>query len=315
MAIDDTPFGKALDKVKDAAVKTATDALSKVGIKLKGASGKTNQARGQASIQDQVNASLDNDWRVRLTIANGAKYLYGDANNKILEPLRGKGIIFPYTPNVSVTYTANYDASNIQHSNFKIFQYQNSAVEQVTIGCDFTAQDINEAQYILAVIHFLRSATKMFYGRDEDPVAGTPPPLVYLTGFGNYQFEGHPMVINSFNYQLPTDVDYIPAFNPYNASNEAPTGGASAPTTSEARANSGDTKVAPGGNPAPAPLTSKPQGSGATSVTWVPTKINIQFTAFPVVARNDISNSFSFKDYANGKLLQGSKRPNKAGVW
>jgi hypothetical protein len=46
--------------------------------------------------------------------------------------------------------------------------------------------------------------------------------------------------------------------------------------------------------------------------TYVPTKIQISITAVPVVTRNDISNHFSLKDYAAGKL---SKRPSGGGIW
>ena len=150
--------------------------------------------------------------RVRLALAPNASYLYKDTNNTLLKPLRDTdGIIFPYTPSISVQYNATYDQSVLTHSNYKIFQYTGSSVDSVTIGCDFTAQDTFEANYLMAVIHFLRSVTKMFYGQDHDPKPGVPPPLCYLTGLGAFQFDAHPLAITSFNYQLPTDVDYIRA--------------------------------------------------------------------------------------------------------
>jgi hypothetical protein len=46
----------------------------------------------------------------------------------------------------------------------------------------------------------------------------------------------------------------------------------------------------------------------------VPTKITITLTCVPVVSRNTISNDFSVKEYATGKLLRGSQN-NKPGVW
>lgn len=307
-----------VNAVKNAAINTATSALNKLGLGklLKGGDkSKTNAARGQASLQDAYNASLDKDWRVKLSLAPKADYLYKDPSNKLLAPLAvTNGIIFPYTPSVSVTYLANYDSAAVQHSNYKIFQYQNSAIESITIGCDFTCQDVSEAQYLLAVIHFLRSATKMFYGQDQGPPAGTPPPLCYLTGLGAYQFDNHPLVINSFNYQLPTDVDYIVAYNPDSPeSPQPPSQGNGASSPSDSRLGG---QVAAGGTAPPATgLDQSTQGTGATNVTYVPTKMNIQFTAYPVISRNVISKNFSVKDYANGKLLQGSKNKIGAGVW
>ena len=48
--------------------------------------------------------------------------------------------------------------------------------------------------------------------------------------------------------------------------------------------------------------------------TYVPTKLQITITAFPIVTRNDISNRFSVRDYATGALLQGSKNKG-GGIW
>ena len=42
--------------------------------------------------------------------------------------------------------------------------------------------------------------------------------------------------------------------------------------------------------------------------------MQIVITCIPIVTRNDISNSFSLRDYATGALLQGSKR-NGGGMW
>lgn len=306
-------------QVVTAATKTAGDALTKVGLggvaKALGLTGKKENARGQASLQDTYNAALETDWRVRLSLANSdsVNYLYKDPANKILSPLDAtNGIIFPYTPSVSVSYIANYEGSNIQHSNYRIYQYQNSAVEQVTLSCDFTAQDTSEANYVLAVIHFLRSATKMFYGNDANPVAGTPPPLVYLHGLGAYQFDGHPLVITNFQYQLPSDVDYIRAYITSNPGQQ-PAGGKGTGSIQDSRISSSSTPAAAGGS---TPPTDFSQGTGSTVPTWVPTKINIQFSAYPVVSRNDVSNQFSLKAYADGTLLRGSTRKtNKAGMW
>jgi hypothetical protein len=49
----------------------------------------------------------------------------------------------------------------------------------------------------------------MFYGQDAE--RGAPPPLVYLQGLGQYQFNLAPCVVSQFTYNLPTDVDYIRA--------------------------------------------------------------------------------------------------------
>lgn len=282
---------------------------------MQGLQGSVNNARAQQITQDAENAKTQGDWRVRLSLAPSAGYLYKAQDPGILAPLqKTDGVIFPYIPQIQVTYAAHYDPSDLTHSNYKIFQYKNSSVDQVTITCDFTAQDTEEANYMLAVIHFFRSVTKMFYGQDEIPKPGTPPPLCYLSGMGDFQFDRHPLVISSFNYGLPNDVDYIRASSPtllpgvdssaYNDNRNSDL------TPQQVRRQSGNTPLNAGATQ------SAPNFSKATNTqpTYVPTKISISLVAYPIVTRNDISNNFSLKEYATGKLLQGSKRSG-GGIW
>ena len=273
--------------------------------------------KSQATQQDSTNAYSQGDWRVRLSLAAGAKYLYKSDTPGILEPLQTTdGILFPYTPAVNVTYSSNYDTSELTHSNYKIYQYRASSVDNVSITCDFTAQDTKEAKYVLAVIHFLRSVTKMFYGQDQNPKNGTPPPLCYLTGMGAFQFDKHPLAITTFAMNLPTDVDYIRA-----SSTTAIPGtnvGANIPkdnTYNQSLNNllQGTTKIGFGGT-TPAPRF-KNTPTGSVEATYVPTKLQIQIQAVPIVTRNDISNNFSLQKYATGQLLRGSKNRGGAGIW
>ena len=275
-----------------------------------------DQARAQNTIATQRSNPNNADWRVKLRLAPGSNYLYNDpaAGAGILAPLRGVGIIFPYTPTISTSYKANYSSYDLTHSNYKGYYYQGSAVEPVTLSCMFTAQSTVEAEYLLAVIHFFKSVTKMFYGQDAE--RGTPPPLVYLTGLGEYQFNEHACVVQSFTYELPTDVDYIRARSPNvnNSSmlNKRQSNNATGPGTTWGNgvlgnflggainrlANAGVPKGAVNMPPAPATF-------GLKSPTYVPTKMNIAITLLPVQSRKQQSQRFSLKQYANGDLLKG----------
>ena len=271
----------------------------------------------QATQQDANNFKAREDWRVRLSLAPGANYLYAANPAGILAPLSAtNGIIFPYTPSISVNYAATYDPTELTHSNYKFFTYKGSAVDSITLGCDFTAQDVFEANYLLAVIHFFRSITKMFYGQDTGPGPGTPPPLCYLSGLGAFQFDTHPLAITGFTYNLPTDVDYIRA-----GSTATPAGvnRESAVPKSTNQGKPGETRMAMAGIQ-PGALTAPPNFSGIyfniTEPTYVPTKINLSITAVPIVTRNDISNNFSLKQYATGALLRGTTRQGAGGgIW
>ena len=269
----------------------------------------------QASF-DQANFEGFEDWRVRLSLAPNSNYLYAGNNPGILQPLKAtNGVIFPYTPNISVNYAANYGTTDLTHSNYKVFQYTNSSVDQVTITCEFTAQDIFEARYLLAVIHFFRSMTKMFYGQDNYPIRGTPPPLCYMFGLGGYQFSAHPLAINSFNYTLPTDVDYIKTTAPVTALDNIINADLTELYTEQGISNSQSQdrlggQVQPGGTCPVPKFNFKPKDI----TTWVPTKIQLTIGCYPIMSRNQVSNYFSLNDYASGYLVKGQSRQG-GGMW
>jgi hypothetical protein len=255
------------------------------------------------------------DWRVRVSLAPFSTYLYNapEAERGILAPLTGThGVIFPYTPKIDVGYKATYNPTDLTHSNYTNYFYQSSSVGQVRISGSFTAQDTVEAQYLLAVIHFFRSATKMFYGQDAE--RGAPPPLLFVSGLGEYQFNNHPCVLTNFEYGLPADVDYIRAGSPNqngtdllkrrtSTQNNLPTNPISGALTRLNQLFSGQ-KVQKGGivSQPPAPNFSK------NSPTYVPTKIEISISLLPIVTRNQASRQFSLKQFANGSLV-------KQGFW
>ena len=276
-----------------------------------GASGALNSARSTATNQDAKSFEKAKDWRVRLSLAPNAKYLYKADNPGILKPLQAtNGVIFPYTPTVSAVYAANYDASELVHSNYKIYNYKNSNVDTVTITGDFTAQDTNEANYLLAVIQFFKSVTKMFYGQDQNPRNGTPPPLVYMSGLGTFQFDNHPLAVTNFTYSLPNEVDYIRAGSVTTEPGSSTSGQSPVNNTD----NASTARIQSSGLGVRAPNFQRQQATINSNATYVPTKMQIAITCIPIVTRNDISNNFSLRDYATGALLQGSKR-NGGGMW
>jgi hypothetical protein len=263
-----------------------------------------NQARQQQSISAQRKQVNNGDWRVRLRLAPQSKYLYNAPSPGILQPLTvTDGVIFPYTPKIDTVYKANYDAYDLTHSNYKGYFYKNSTVEAVTITATFTAQDTAEANYLLAVIHFFRSATKMFYGQDAE--RGAPPPLVYLTGLGEYQFSEHSCVITSFNYNLPGDVDYIRAGSPGNVGTNLTTNRDRQTVATNGVFGSLNRLAAAFLTKGAIPNTPAPGVLQINNPTYVPTKMDISLSLLPVLSRQQVSKQFSLKNFANGNLLKG----------
>ena len=276
----------------------------------------------QPTIQSTFKQPGNGDWRFRISLAEGADYLYRDAGNSnraggagapgggILAPLANtNGVVFPYTPTVSANYQAKYNTYDLIHSNYRGVFYQGSSVSEISVRGTFTAQDTSEAAYLLAVIHFFRSVTKMFYGQDSQ--RGAPPPLVYLTGLGDYQFNAHPAVVTNFEYSLPNDVDYIRADNPNNFGTDLlnrRAGALNSPANSlSARAiRMLNSLLLPGAEPT-APTQSPITNSvtNTAKATYVPTKLDISVSLLPVQTRDQISKEFSLKKFADGSLLRG----------
>lgn len=263
-----------------------------------------DRARQQQSISAQRRQINNGDWRVRLRLAPQAKYLYNSDAPGILQPLKiTDGVIFPYTPTITTAYKATYNNYDLTHSNYRGYFYQNSYVDPIQVNATFTAQNTAEANYLLAVITFFKSVTKMFYGQDAE--RGAPPPLTYLTGLGEFQFNEHPCLVTQFNYTLPADVDYIRAGSPNQlATNQV---------NQRDRQNVSTGSLFGGLNRLAAALLTKgaipnppaTPGLASNRPTYVPTKMEIILNLLPIQSRNQVSKQFSVKEFANGNLIKG----------
>jgi hypothetical protein len=303
-----------VDTEGSALVRSPTDADVEEAVFAQAA---LDRARQQASVSALRKANGkavgDGDWRVRLRLAPNAYYLYKNNSPGIMLPLQETdGVIFPYTPRIDMTYSADYNPTDLTHANYRAYFYRGSKVGEIVLNADFTAQDTQEADYLLATIHFFRSCTKMFYGQDTD--RGAPPPLVFLSGLGDFQFNEHPCVISQFNYNLPSDVDYIRARGRQSTSAGVTQGGnglmfrrtltgsatASYSLSSIFARLTGANLPQGGINYPPAP-----PNLGLNSPTYVPTKMTLSLTLLPMPTRSQVSQQFSLDAYANGNLLRG----------
>ena len=222
--------------------------------------------------QDKDAVDSLRDWRVRISLQEEAAALYynNPANALMYALSNTDGLIFPYTPQISVSHSARYGATTLTHANYASYFYEGSEVQSITISGDFTVQNIFEGNYLMAAIHFLRSATKMFYGSSQ--LAGTPPPMVFLDGYGMPYFPHVPCVITNFNHMLPNDVDYV----------EIPTG-----TTLNNRAGQA---FATNGNYGPS--------------VRLPTSSQISITLQPVYSRQAVSRRFTVENFNAGLLME-----------
>ena len=142
------------------------------------------------------------DWRVRLTCQWN---IFNSDMFKVLEATGG--VVWPYTPNITVSTKANYTPIDPVHSNYTFYGYKNSVIDDITISGDFTCETATDGAYWIAATTFFKTATKMFFG--EGKLAGNPPIICNLTGYGSSVFDKVPVIIKSFSVDLKDDVNYI----------------------------------------------------------------------------------------------------------
>jgi len=233
---------------------------------------------GNPTRQIQTAASFSTpgevDWRVRLSMPSDDTFV----NSPLLQPLNSSnGLVFPYTPTMIISHSANYSPIHPVHTNYPFYAYENSQVDQLVIAGSFIVQNSLEAQYWVAALHYLRSVTKMYYGQSEPQ--GSPPPIVRLNGYGDYVFNNVPVIITNFTIDLPQDVDYI--------STELPQlGSVSSPPPVYA---------GPGSTPA----------SGGTQnggYTYAPAESTITVTCQPIYSRSQ-TEKFSLNSFISGDYV------------
>jgi hypothetical protein len=145
------------------------------------------------------------DLRVKLRVPN--EYLTGKASGPSNILQKNGGILFPYTPQITMENSASYANQNPLHSNYPLYFYKNSSISPISVTAKFTVQNEFEGAVLLSIIHMLRALTKMKFGNDPD--AGAPPPVCRFDAYGDYMMFNVPVAIASWRHELPDSVDYI----------------------------------------------------------------------------------------------------------
>ncbi len=257
--------GKIVKQVGGGALNRTLSRLTGAGIST---DSRVVQARAKWSGRNDKK-----DWRVRLQIPTGADAVYNAllAENDLLSPLiPSRGIFWPLTPAVVITHTANYNPLSQTHSNYPFQAYQNSQVDGYNIIGEFPVQNSEDAKHWVATVNFLRTVTKMFFGKEQD-LKGNPPPILHMSGYGDHMFNKVPVIVNTFNVELRPGIDYI-------STKQDGSG--------QYREVNKNDEVA--------------LATGADQ-SWAPTLSNISVLVTPVYSRESIK-SFSLSEFARGQL-------------
>ena len=256
-----------------------------------------------------ASAAGEDDWRVRLSLADSASIFYKDTStqNSIMAPLiETNGVIWPYTPQITVSHVANYSTAVLTHSNYSAHFYNNSDVNDITVSGEFTVQSVEEGQYLMAAIYFLRASTKMFFGQGTN--VGNPPPILFLDGYGSHYFPHVPCVITNFTHNLSNDVDYLQVPITQTTLEDVtltapdnPNGGGGPSLYDYGTGDLKAVSFAP--NFGSKKATSTQKFTSIVSTTRVPTASTVSVTLRPVYSRKNLHDRFNLNDFAQGKLI------------
>jgi len=270
--------------------------LAAAGLPLGGIFGRQESALPQ---QPSISSGTV-DWAVTIGCPQFDQLMAGSKILSVMSDKPYKGVRFPTTPAVFMSHSASYDSRAVLHNNYPYYAYQNSQVDSMTINGNFPVMNKTDGQNWLATVHFLRTVTKMYYGRGDNQ--GNPPPVCKLNGYGEHVFQNVPVIITNFTVDLRQDVDYIPislkstknetlvSGGDLSIENLPPLAGVEQGVTDN---NAGIKKYGP--------IASQVEVDG---VTYVPTDSMITVQCIPVYSRNKISNKFNVKDFAAGNLAK-----------
>jgi hypothetical protein len=218
------------------------------------------------------------------------------------------GVIWPYTPSIQVSHVANYSTAVLTHSNYSAHFYNNSDVNDITVSGEFTVQSVEEGQYLMAAIYFLRASTKMFFGQGTN--MGNPPPILFLDGYGSHYFPHVPCVITNFTHNLSNDVDYLQVPITQTSLEDVvlrapdnPNGSVDLATNS-ITGSKGETFIPDmGRGTRPQKIVNSQKFTSIVSTTRVPTASTVSVTLRPVYSRKNLHDRFNLNDFAQGKLI------------
>jgi len=222
--------------------------------------------------------------------------VYGPNNQmNILHPIwKTDGLMFPYTPMIQVQHSnVGFGQYDLPHTNYDYLAYSKTQSPSMTVTGTFGAHTEDEAEYMMAALHFFRTVTKSSFGT-TDPNRGTPPPKLAFSAYGPAMFNRTPVYIRSVAFGLDQDVDYVPI----NSENRATTeiidklNNWYKETVEEGKPDEGLKKMAQYG-----------ENINDVGKSYVPLILNIFVELVVSPNPSQLRDEFNLEDFREGKLL------------
>lgn len=265
-----------------------------------------------SSVAASSPTTVSADMRIRLAALNPSAVY---ANSPIMSILNQTGgMMFPYTPTISVTQGVDYMSLQLVHSNTDYQAYTRTPSVKISVNGKFTVQNLREGQYAMACIHFLRTVSKSYFGEKDaqasnnatsqltnlinSPIngllsppsaagggnAGLPPPVLLFSGYGNLMFNRLRVILTSHSYTFDETMDTV----------AVPIGGG---------ALSSFGGLLGGGLSG---LSNLLGGGVSGGLVRIPAMFTISCELTVIQTPKRMRTEFSFNDFANGTLMNSS---------
>lgn len=209
---------------------------------------------------------------------------------------------FPYTPQIDYSQDVKHDIYNLVHTNYQPYAYSHSENPTISLSCKFSTHTQSQFAATERALRFLRTYTKMNYGR-KDLLRGLPPRILNFTAYGATVFNDVPVYISKFNMVFPEDVDYVTGTFDSNGNL----------TTNRIKDNGSGSQVRD--NSVPSTAVQNQDTTGATTGTGTTVNNKQSYTiSLPILFTINISlivqqnlhktvNEFSLDKFATGELM------------
>jgi hypothetical protein len=115
---------------------------------------------------------------------------------------------FPYTPQIDYSQDVKHDIYGLTHTNYQPYAYTRSENPTIGMSCKFSAHTESHFKVAEQALRFLRTYSKMNYGRN-DAQRGLPPRILNFFAYGATVFNDVPVYLSKFSMVFPEDIDYV----------------------------------------------------------------------------------------------------------
>jgi hypothetical protein len=140
-------------------------------------------------------------------------------------------IIFKVTPTIDETRSANYDSFSPPQHPGAMQMYKSTTARTINVNGKFLSRTTSEADETLHMLNTIRSWVMPYYGKTADDstynvinkiALGTPPDILKISAYGSGNLKDVPVVLQTYNWTYPEDVDYIFATDPTDETQQVP---------------------------------------------------------------------------------------------